>query len=452
MSGIAGVTKPNEEQQVNEMLDALSHRGDAGRTIVSQKGITLGLNWLDFQDDFSQTLVKKGVALDTGPDGRLASATVTKAGKLRLERDLVGIAPLYWGATPDGAYCFASEVKGMITKAEEIHEILPEILPGQIWQNGNEIQRELITPKSILKGSSTKIAGELRKRLDESVSECAKDDGFGAWLSGGLDSSTMVALARQYTDHMHTFAAGVEGAPDLKYARIVAESIETEHHETIVTIQDILQALPEVIYHLESFDALLVRSSLTNYLVSKTAADFVPVVFSGEGGDELFGGYHYLKDLPISEIPEELVDITNRLHNTALQRVDRSSAANSLAARVGFLNPRVVEYALQIPPKYKIHKGVEKWILREAVKDLLPKNVLDRPKAKFWQGAGIKEMLAEHANVSIDDATFNKERRLSNGWTLNSKEELMYYRTFNDVFGTMKDLTWMGRTKGAPVH
>jgi asparagine synthase (glutamine-hydrolysing) len=185
-------------------------------------------------------------------------------------------------------------------------------------------------------------------------------------------------------------------------------------------------------------------------------SDYVGMVLSGEGGDELFAGYDYIKDLPTKEIPDELEDIIMRLHNTALQRVDRSAQAHGVVPFVPFTDSEVVEYALSIPPEYKVYRNggdpIEKWILRKAVEDTVPENVLWRPKAKFWQGAGVQELLSEHAEATISDAEFKRERKLLNGWTLHTKEELMYYRIFKEHFGDLHGLEWMGRTKGAPVN
>jgi asparagine synthase (glutamine-hydrolysing) len=159
-----------------------------------------------------------------------------------------------------------------------------------------------------------------------------------------------------------------------------------------------------------------------------------------------------LKTLDPAQLPSELLDITNRLHNTALQRVDRSSSAFGTVAHVGFLDPDVVDYALQIPAGLKLRNGVEKWILRESMKGLLPDSILQRPKAKFWQGAGVEDFLARYAEQKISDADFKNERNLPNGVSLNAKEELFYYRIFREQFGEFDDLSWMGRTKGTPVE
>ncbi len=278
------------------------------------------------------------------------------------------------------------------------------------------------------------------------------DRNVGAWLSGGLDSSVIASLASICCKPFHTFAAGLPGSPDIKYARILANYIKSEHHEAIVKIKDIIAILPEVIYHLESFDAWLVRSSVMNYLVARLASQYVPSVFSGEGGDELFAGYDYLKSINPADLYDELIDITSRLHNTALQRVDRCASAHGTEAHVAFLDPDVVDFAMRIPARYKIHNGIEKWILRQAMVDDLPATILNRPKAKFWQGAGVWELLAQYAEIQITDSDFSRERHLHNGWLLNSKEELLYYRIFREQLGEFDDLSWMGRSKGMPVN
>jgi asparagine synthase (glutamine-hydrolysing) len=295
------------------------------------------------------------------------------------------------------------------------------------------------------------MAKELYHRLATAVEQRLEKGEVGSWLSGGLDSSAMAALARPHLEQLHTFAVGLPGAPDLEFARMVAGSIQAEHHEIVVSQEELLEVLPETIYHLESFDALLVRSSLTNYLAGRYAAEYVPAVLSGEGGDELFAGYDYLRSLDTEDLHDELVDITGQLHNTALQRVDRCSAAHGIVAHVPFLDPEVVDYALRIPAKHKLHAGVEKWILRKALDGILPRQVQNRRKAKFWAGAGVGGLMAEYADESITDSDFARERQLPNGWTLNTKEELLYYRLFCEHFGELEALEWMGRTKGAPT-
>lgn len=444
MAAIAGILCENLSL-VERMLNRMRHRGAAWVEIQAAPSCTVGLAGTSVEESARLTFQQQKIALDANPINRRVSARFGEEGFL-LERDFLGSAPLYYGYTNEGILCFASEVKGLLEATGDIREF-----PAGHTFDGERFQPSAgLALEAPLQAAPQELAAELRRRLEEAIFPAIPQGKVGAWLSGGLDSSAITALVSQKVPGIHTFAAGLPGAPDLIFARQAAEYLRTTHHEIVVQIEDVIKALPEVIYFLESFDALLVRSSTLNFLATRSAADYVPVIFSGEGGDELFAGYAYLKALPLSDLPAELMDITNRLHNTALQRVDRCALASGVIPYVPFLQPDVVDLASKIPPEYKIRDGVEKWILRQAVSDLLPVEVVNRPKAKFWQGSGVEEHLAKYAESQISEAEFSRERRLSNGWELNSKEELFYYRIFRQHFGDLESLDWMGRTKGAP--
>jgi len=440
MSGIVGIARSGKQEEVKKMLDKIAHRGKAGRKIIDVEGGTLGVVWTEPQ---KESAAKANIVQDSASSGHFAQAQI-KDGKLLLMRDPLGVAPLYYGRTKDGL-CFASEVKALL----EVTRTVYEFPPGYKYDGTMEpyFCLEKMLP---LRRPPEYIAKELHKKLATSVETRINDNVMGAWLSGGLDSSALAALARPHVDTLHTFAAGLPGASDLEHAQEVADFIGSHHHEVVVSLDDLVSVLPKVIYHLESFDALLVRSSMANYLVGEAASQYVSAVFSGEGSDELFAGYSYLKSVDSASLADELIDIIKRLHNTALQRVDRCSSAHSIVAHVGFLDPEVVSYALQIPAEYKLYNDIEKWILRQAMDGSLPEGVVNREKAKFWEGAGVSELVAQHANSHISDEEFNRERRLPNGWELRTKEELFYYRIFREHFGELGDLSWMGRTKGAP--
>jgi asparagine synthase (glutamine-hydrolysing) len=446
MSAIAGIAQPNQKRKVQRMLQKMAHRGPAGNEVKEINGVTLGVAWTESQIGAVDELKKHSIARDFAGESHFASAQAAPD-SLTLKRDPLGVAPLYYGKTKDGSLCFASEVKALL----EVTKHIEELPPGTSMKNGKSKPYFRLEKKEPLQESPEIVTAELRKRLNNSVKKCIKSDRIGSWLSGGLDSSTMAALAKSHVKNLYTFAVGYSGAPDLKYAKILAENIDSKHYELVVSNDEILKILPDVIYNLESFDALLVRSSITNYMVARLASDYVPAVFSGEGGDELFAGYHYIKALDPDSLADELIDITGRLHNTALQRVDRSASGNGTVAHVGFLDNDVVDYALRIPTNYKLHNGVEKWILRQAVADKLPEPILKRTKAKFWDGAGVQDHLEQIAEEKVSDRDFNNERVLSIGWKLNTKEELFYYRIFKEYFASLDDLSWMGRTKGAPV-
>jgi asparagine synthase (glutamine-hydrolysing) len=447
MSGIAGIARAGEKKTVEAMLDRIAHRGRAGRGVIETENATLGVVWTKAQERAGDILKKDKTVFDGAGPGRFASARETADG-LCLTRDPLGAAPLYHGLDSTGTLCFASEVKALAPLAGRVSELQP----GHRFENGSPVRYFTLKKETPVDDPPMTIASNLKHALSSAVENCAAADTAGAWLSGGLDSSVLSALAKKYVSRLHTFASGFAGAPDLEYAREAARFIGSEHHEVIVDLDSLIEALPSVIYHLESFDALLVRSSAANNLLAKRAADFIGAVFSGEGGDELFAGYDYIKKLDPSAIADELVDIMGRLHNTALQRVDRSASAHGTVAWVPFVDPDVVAFALRIPPQYKLRRGVEKWILREAMIGELPESILRRRKAKFWEGAGVGDLLARYAEKLVTDDDFRRERVLPNGWTINTKEELMYYRIFREHFGEMNDLDWMGRTKGAPVE
>jgi asparagine synthase (glutamine-hydrolysing) len=445
MTGIAGANRKGMTVIVERMLDKIAHRGHSKRDVAEFDGGTLGVVRMEPGGNSADPLSDHAVA-DFDGTGHFAEARMVGA-RVVLKRDPLGAAPLYYGLANDGVLCFASEVKALLEVTRDVHE-----LPSGHSFDGENMQLYFqLGVKPELDVPSERIETDLLQRLTASVREFSRQgEPVGSWLSGGLDSSSIAALARESVDRLHTFAAGLEGAPDLDYAREVADFIGSDHHEVVLSFNEMLQALPTVIYHLESFDALLVRSSITNYLVAKLASQYVSTVFSGEGGDELFAGYDYLKSMEPSLLPDELVDITSRLHNTAFQRVDRCASAHGTVAHLPFAVPGMFDYALRIPVNLKIHEGFEKWILRQAMRGRLPDRVIKRRKAKFWEGAGVGELLSQYANDQITNDDFNRERTLRNGWLLNTKEELMYYRIFRRYFGEFTDLSWMGRTKGAP--
>jgi asparagine synthase (glutamine-hydrolysing) len=434
------------QKEVNGMLNKMIHRGLDGRTVFEIGDNTLGAIWPSAQEKLTNNHEELKTVSDYVSDGHEAYAQVSN-GTLTLYRDQLGIAPLYYGKNEDAVLCFASEIKGLLPETNTF----TSLQPGHSYQNGKQTCHYQLQQPSVSRLKSSEIAKQLHNLLKKSVSKFTKNfKVIGSWLSGGLDSSIIAALASPSVGKLHTFAAGLDGAPDLQYAQTVADYINSKHHEVITTLEDLIKVLPQVIYHLESFDALLVRSSMTNYLVAAEASKHVPVVLSGEGADELLAGYAYLKPLKTTELAGELLDIIQRLHNTALQRVDRCASAHNTVAHVPFLDPTVVNFALKIPTDLKLKEGVEKWILRRAMLGRIPKSVLLRTKSKFWEGAGVSGILARYATKQISDGEFHQERYLMNGWVLRTKEELLYYRIFHNLFGDLPNLSWVGRTKNPP--
>jgi asparagine synthase (glutamine-hydrolysing) len=442
MAGIAGIAQKDQSALVNRMLDKIAHRGPAGRYVLMDKACTLGVVWPDSQHEAGRFLERTRIALDEADKGHFASAS---ADGFLLKRDLVGTAPLYYGRRADGSTCFASEVKALLEATTDINE-LP---PGHVLDGMHLHPYEWITYKPLLKSLPEQIAEELCRYLESAVKKHLTGSAAGVWLSGGLDSSLLAALARPHVQHLHTFSGGLPGAPDLRYARYIARQLQSEHHEALISLEDCLAILPELIYNLESFDALLVRSSLINYFIAKISCQFVPAVFSGEGADELFAGYVYLKRYPVGLLSPLLIEKIKELHNTDLQRVDRCASAHGVNVHLSYLDPDVLDYALRIPARFKIKDGVEKWILRQAASGKLSEAICNRPKDMAWQGSGVGKLMAEYADEHISTADFEREKNLPNGWTLNGKEEVMYYRIFKEHFGEFKNFSWVGRTKNS---
>ena len=367
--------------------------------------------------------------------------------RVLLARDHLGVRSLYYGFS-NGNFAFASEIKALADTCTVVHA-LPRgtalISDEGIYPLGN------YQPEPIALNNPQEWTDRLAILLEEAVLTCAPEGSeVGVWLSGGVDSSVVAALAQKLHGQIHTFSVGLDGAPDLKYAQRVAEHLGTNHHVRIYDFPAALKILEEVIFHLESFDGPLVRSAIGNYLVAQSASDYVSFVYSGEGGDELFAGYSYQKDhtSPL-ELTLSVQQAIAALHNTALQRVDRSAAAHQTRAGLPFLDPRVVRFALAIPPSLKIYgpDKIDKWPLRKAMEETLPAEIIWRKKAKFWEGTGAADLLIDYAEDQISDSDFMAESNLGLEGRIRSKEELLFYRIYKDHFGNRVPLGEIGGTR-----
>jgi asparagine synthase (glutamine-hydrolysing) len=452
LAGIVGIEREGQQEPVERMLERIAHRGESGSKIIESHGATLGAVWPEAEAEAAPSVLRKQAVWDGDhpplPEravleqerGPFAMTAATSEGML-LARDRLGICPLYYGRTDEGDFCFASEVKALLEVTDDVQEF-----PPGTWYDSQEGFQAFfkVERRPNLSQDPERIASQLRLRLEQAISRRTDNDVMGCWLSGSLNSNSLAALARPHVGVLHTFAVGTPGTPDLECAQRVASFLQTEHHEMTITLDEVLAPLPAVIWYLESFDVPLVRSSVTRYLAAERAADYVGTMLFDEGADELLGGDAYLKKLEPRDVADEMVESTQRLHNTALQRVDRISSSHGLVARVPFLDLDVFEYAMSIPVDLKLRRNgeiIDKWILRRALTGVLPEDMLRPSDTTLWQGAGMGFLLALSAEDRITDEEFYRERVLPSGWTLNDKEALMYYRIFREHFGELEDLS-----------
>jgi len=370
-----------------------------------------------------------------GPDGIL------------LARDPLGIKPLYYGRR-GGTFLAASELKAFPPMDE-----LDALPAGHAVFAGERPWRfaPAFPPhKRVSAISWDEALIEVRRRFENAVlKRMMSDVPVGVYLSGGLDSSLVAGAMRRHTPALHSFTAGMEGAPDLAAAREVARFLNTTHHERVYTEDDVERALPEVIHYLESFDAPLVRSAVPMYFVSKLASEYVKVVLTGEGADELFAGYDYLRALNgEARLRQELVDIVVRLQDTNLQRADRMTMVHGIEGRVPFLDLELVRFVSRLPVSLiaPADDKPEKWLLREACKDMLPPEILGRRKLKFSEGAGSASVMEKRMMERLSDAEWERECETARNLQLRSPEELHYYRLWLDAMGEHLSPFLIGRT------
>jgi asparagine synthase (glutamine-hydrolysing) len=350
--------------------------------------------------------------------------------KLYAARDPIGIKPLYF-AEKGSALLFASELKAFPSSCSKVREFPP----GTFFHSDHGFSTFYSVPRIQSQTASVdyyirKIKESLEKAV---VKRLMSDVPLGAFLSGGLDSSIIAALARKHLGRFHTFSVGIEGSRDVEAARIVSQHLDTIHHEYVFDEEEVREKLPEIIYYLESFDQDLVRSGIPCFFTSRLAADYVKVILTGEGADELFGGYTYYKTIGDHEtLHEELRRSVASLHNVNLQRVDRMTMAHSIEGRVPFLDVSMIRLGQLVPPELKLAGSpvTEKWILRKAFEDLLPQEIVWRTKEQFDEGSGTVDLLKSLVAESMTEEEFGRCRTRYPEAKLRSAEECHYHRLF----------------------
>ncbi len=412
-----------------------------------------------------------------------------------IARDEIGVIPLYQGWDKAGRYYVASELKALEGDCQTIEEF-PN---GSYLYSGKQSHAELVsaskdeTPKQVRgdgvylkpirwykrdwesfdavknapkatddKGEviNPSVIEKVRNGLETAVkAQLMSDVPYGVLLSGGLDSSIIAAITQKYskkrieTDskeaawwpQLHSFAVGLEGSPDLIAAQKAADYIGTVHHEVHFTIQEALDALPDVIYHIETYDITTVRASTPMYLLARVIKSMgIKMVLSGEGSDELFGGYLYFHKAPnAQEFHEELVRKMSKLHLYDCLRANKSLMAWGVEGRVPFLDKDFIDIAMGLNPSDKMNiklpdgkQRMEKWILRKAFEDLLPESIAWRQKEQFSDGVGYNwiDTLKKMTEEKVSDAEF---ARRENRFPVNppkTKEEYYYREIYSRLF------------------
>ena len=371
------------------------------------------------------------------------SFILAKEDEFFVARDRLGIKPLYYAETEEGLF-FASEIKALLEYSEQI-KVFP---PGHYYHSKEGLQPYYELPEADVFQKDLEIVLEnIRQGLSQSVRRRLMSDvPVGVFLSGGLDSSIIAALMKENVSQLHSFSAGLPNSPDLKAARLVSEYLGTIHHEYIYSEAEMLSVLPKVIYHFESYDAAWLRSCIPTYLLSSLACQYVKVLLGGDGADELFAGYDYLADYNDGKtLNKELKSLIKGFHHLNLQKLDRMTMAHGLEARVPFMDIEFVEMALSIEPNLKLHQtfGIEKYLLRKAFEDYLPPEIVWRKKMEFAHGCASSKIIENHAENTISDQTFAKAR--FQGEPIHSKEELFYYRIFQESFSRPIPVNLVGK-------
>lgn len=395
-------------------------------------------------------------------------------------RDHMGIIPLYTGRDAHGTFFVASELKSLEGVCEQIDLFPPghylyESVTGAIDGSGTSkdgasvdrtlekrswrsepvrwYTRDWMTFDAVKENRSE--LKELHDALAAAVQrQLMSDVPYGVLLSGGLDSSITSALARNYSERriesdnteaawwprLHSFSVGLEGSPDLKAAREVANHIGTVHHEVKFTIQEGLDAIRDVIYHLETYDITTIRASTPMYLMARAIKALgIKMVLSGEGADELFGGYLYFHKAPTAQaFHEETVRKLDKLHQYDCLRANKSLAAWGVEGRVPFLDKEFMDVAMRMNPEDKMagNGRMEKWVLRKAFEEYLPETVAWRQKEQFSDGVGyswidtLKEMVAE----AVSDEDFAAASERFPVQPPRTKEEYYYRSIFEEHF------------------
>jgi len=370
-----------------------------------------------------------------------------------IARDPIGVCPLYWGHDGEGRLCVASEMKALVGVCNDV----AAFPPGHVYDSATgELSRYYVKPWRDYETTRGHGPEGLREAFEQAVHrQLMTDVPYGVLLSGGLDSSLVAACAARFArervedddrseawwPRLHSFAIGLEGSPDLAAAQVAADALGTVHHGFVYTFWEGLDAVPEVIRHLETYDVTTIRAATPMYLLARRIkAMGVKMVLSGEGSDELFGGYLYFHKAPSAEaFHEETVRKLDALHSYDCLRANKAMMAWGVEARVPFLDLEFIDVAMGLDAAHKMagsNGKIEKHVLRAAFDGALPEEILWRQKEQFSDGVGYGwiDGLKAHAGQEVSDREFAAAASRFPFNTPATKEAYFYRRIFEQFY------------------
>ena len=309
-------------------------------------------------------------------DGVFAFVLIDKSKNMIFAgRDPIGVRSFYIG-TSEKALIMASECKNLDKLCDSVVQFKPGtficVKESELPEKIEDISfnRYYNMVYKLVNTNEEDIMNHIREKMDKSITKrLLSDRPIGCLLSGGLDSSLITALVvKKFKKPIKTFSVGLEGAVDLEYARKVADFLGTEHHELIISVEDMFNAIPEIVKEIETYDITTIRASTPMYLLSKYIKETtdITVLFSGEGSDEASGSYLYFHNAPSEDkFQEEILRLMKDLSYFDVLRCDKSTAGTGLEVRVPFLDKEFLDFYLGIAPKFKIPKNypIEKYLL-----------------------------------------------------------------------------------------
>ena len=473
MAAIAGIVSTNREKlkqvtaQVEKMIELMRHRGPDNTTIRTLPDGTAALGAAEVnltpgrtqcaavattpyilfdgelfneraegQTDielFDEYYQKYGKGCFSHLDGSYCCG-ILDGDEAIIARDSVGARPLFYG-TESGLFCFSTEMKGLVGHIRfDVHELVP----GHIYSTKEGLRSfDPYVPETPEPEGLEHATGVLRELVIEAVKKRMK--GLNAVsLSGGLDSSIAAVIAKEFNPDLRLFTGTIESAeaPDLGNAKLMADFLGLEHHIYRITESDISDFIPQAVWYLESFDEDCISGLIANYYVSRMVKSYSDSIMVGEGADELFGGYRMVLKSPKVTSDEHREELAKRLldiaYNTALRRLDRAWMANAVVYQTPFLDPKVLAFSRKIPMEWKIHgeKQTEKYILREAFKDMLPERIYNREKLRFAMGVGIDDVMDGIVSKVVDPGRIAELPKSYYGMPFATFKEIYYYDEF----------------------